>query len=640
MAEASAETAATYTNPVYDGSFPDPFVLKHRGEYFAYSTGMAPDGRVFGVLRSQDLVSWTVADGAMEPLSEFHPHYWAPEVTYHNGKFYLYYSVGNETLMEIRVAISDAPDGIFVDSGRRLTTEEFAIDPHVVRNPFGNWYMFYATDFLTHTHIGTGTVVDRMTDPFTLAGDPRPVTRARYDWQVYDPARKEKGGVRWHTVEGPFVLERKGIYYQMFSGGNWQNESYGVSFAASETLERDDEWLQFADGTTTQPILRTIPGRILGPGHNSVVLGPNNRELYCVYHRWNENGRVLSIDRMDFAGGARIFVTGPTDSPQPSPYLPHRLTDFDVLDSGGWEIISGEWLHADGRFTSGGTEIDEITHEIARGTDFHCEIGFSNLNNSGTFGIRLKSVDIDVFDFEMDTVGGQAWAEWPGSGGKRPFKLPFRFDPRADHRLAVDLERETVRLVIDNAEIETLANLPTPPSAMALFSAGARAEFGPVDLTIGFEELFQVGDIVKRGWDFYSNRGTIAMENGLLRMEGRDANTAILTRNVPAGDFELCINLRFAEPAVSEYSITFGCGNTFTLASIPELDADGQIFRLPDGYEPTVFNQFRMIRSGTRAHLFLESVHICTVPATDGEFVRIAAQNGVIELEMVRFTAM
>lgn len=642
MAEASEETAATYTNPVHDRSFPDPFVLKHRGEYFAYSTGLAPDGRVFGVLRSHDLVRWTEGEGAMEPLGEFHPHYWAPEVTYHNGQFYLYYSVGNETLMEIRVAIADAPDGVFIDSGRKLTTEEFAIDPHVVRDTAGNWYLFYATDFLTHTHIGTGTVLDRMLDPFTLAGNPRPVTRAKYDWQVYDPARKEKGGVRWHTVEGPFVLKRKGVYYQMFSGGNWQNESYGVSFAVSETLVREDEWTQFSDGTTTQPILRTIPGRILGPGHNSVAAGPNNRELYCVYHRWNKTGRVLAIDRMDFAGGSRIFVMGPTDSPQPSPYLPYRLTEFDGPEAGDWEVLSGEWHHAYGRLTSGGTETDEIAHKISRGIDFHCEIGFSARENTGTFGFRLKSVDIDVFDLEIDPVDEQAFVEWPGSGGNRMFSLPPGFDARADHRIAFDVEHETVRLVIDDSEFETLASLPTPPSALALFASAARIEFGPVELTIGFEELFQAGEILLRGWDHYGNRGRIALENGVLRMEGKGQDAAILTRNIPTGDFELCVNLRFAEPVGSGGSITFGCGNMFTLSRTPRamLDADGQLFPLRDGYDPSIFSQFRMIRKCQRSDLFLEGEHICTLPAIEGEFIRIAAHDCAAELDMVRFTGL
>jgi beta-xylosidase len=85
----------TYRNPVYPGSCPDPFVLKYGGEYFAYCTGTQPDGRCFGVFRSPDLVNWEVLPGALAPLPGGHTHYWAPEVTYHNGLFYMYYSVGN-----------------------------------------------------------------------------------------------------------------------------------------------------------------------------------------------------------------------------------------------------------------------------------------------------------------------------------------------------------------------------------------------------------------------------------------------------------------------------------------------------------------------------------------------------------------
>src|SRR5688572_22286232 len=101
----------TYRNPVYPFSFPDPFVLKFRGEYFAYCTGFWNDGRVFGVLKSRNLIDWTEIGGAMKKLETDSPFYWAPEVIYSNGKFYLYYSVGNETLMELRVAVSDRPEG-------------------------------------------------------------------------------------------------------------------------------------------------------------------------------------------------------------------------------------------------------------------------------------------------------------------------------------------------------------------------------------------------------------------------------------------------------------------------------------------------------------------------------------------------
>ena len=121
----------TYLNPVFPHSFPDPFILKFRGEYIAYCTGLWRDGKAFGILRSRDLVSWTEIGGAMVPLEIYAPFYWAPEITYSNGNFYLYYSVGNETFMEIRVAVSDTPDGGFVDCGMKLTSEDFAIDAHV-----------------------------------------------------------------------------------------------------------------------------------------------------------------------------------------------------------------------------------------------------------------------------------------------------------------------------------------------------------------------------------------------------------------------------------------------------------------------------------------------------------------------------
>ncbi|MGH9903139.1 MAG: glycoside hydrolase family 43 protein, partial [Pyrinomonadaceae bacterium] len=341
----------TYLNPVHDGPCPDPFVLKFGGEYWAYCTGFRHDGRAFGVLHSRDLVRWRELGGAMEPLAGGHTCYWAPEVVYDNGRFLMYYSVGDEERMEIRVATATRPEGPFADSGHRLTNEDFAIDAHVFVDRDGTRHLFYATDFLEHTHIGTGTVRAPLIDPFTLAGDPRPVTRARFDWQVYDPERKEKGGVRWHTVEGPFVLRRKGKYYQMFSGGNWQNLTYGVSYATSERIEAEGEWEQACDGSRVLPILRTVPGKVTGPGHNSVVRGPDNRQSYCVYHRWAEDGRerVLAIDPLDWSG-ERMLVVGPTTTPQPAPIIP-TFADFfdgeregDFADLGdGWECRGGRW---------------------------------------------------------------------------------------------------------------------------------------------------------------------------------------------------------------------------------------------------------------------------------------------------------
>lgn len=353
-------SGGTYLNPVWPRSFPDPFVLKFRGEYWAYCTGFWSDGRCFGVMRSRDLVHWEPQPaGALEPLPGGHTCYWAPEVTYANGQFYLYYSVGNEERMVIRVAVSDHPAGPFVDSGHRLTSEPFAIDAHVFVDDDGSRHLFYATDFLDRSHIGTGTVRDRMRDPFTLAGEPTPVTLPRYDWHVYHPNRPEKGFVRWHTVEGPFVLKHAGRYYQMFSGGNWQNPTYGVSYAVTDDLDQPGEWEQAADGERVLPILRTIEGEVVGPGHNSVVRGPDNRQLVCVYHRWTfepEPARVLAIDLLDWEDG-RMVVRGPSSKPVPGLPQPDIQDFFDHDLGPAWTVHGGTWIAGGGAARSRSGEI-------------------------------------------------------------------------------------------------------------------------------------------------------------------------------------------------------------------------------------------------------------------------------------------
>ena len=51
----------SYTNPVYAGSMPDPSVIRHQDAYYAFGTtggSRLPDGRIFTLLRSRNLVDW------------------------------------------------------------------------------------------------------------------------------------------------------------------------------------------------------------------------------------------------------------------------------------------------------------------------------------------------------------------------------------------------------------------------------------------------------------------------------------------------------------------------------------------------------------------------------------------------------
>ncbi|TMD47527.1 MAG: glycoside hydrolase, partial [Chloroflexi bacterium] len=215
----AAKKPATYCNPFWTESFPDPFVLKVRGRYYAYATEHETyppaDSWVFPILTSSDLVQWREIGKAMPAFGQPYGRYWAPEVTVHNGQFLLYYAVHtSEFTGGIRVAVADRPEGPFTDSGQDLTSSLFpwAIDPHVFRDQDGQWYLYMTIEYWDDPggFIGSGNIVDRLIDPFTLQGHPTRVTSPQHQWQLFEAQREARGGVDWYTVEGPAVMRHRG----------------------------------------------------------------------------------------------------------------------------------------------------------------------------------------------------------------------------------------------------------------------------------------------------------------------------------------------------------------------------------------------------------------------------------------------
>src|ERR1041385_4246917 len=110
----------TYQNPVWNGYFADPFILRLQDEFYAYGTGgpkdngRQADGRMFPLLHSTDLAHWQLLGGALEPLDDpDKPAYWAPEVAHKDGLFYMYYSAGGceGENHQPRVALAESPPG-------------------------------------------------------------------------------------------------------------------------------------------------------------------------------------------------------------------------------------------------------------------------------------------------------------------------------------------------------------------------------------------------------------------------------------------------------------------------------------------------------------------------------------------------
>jgi GH43 family beta-xylosidase len=497
------------------------------------------DGRCFPILHSTDLIRWTEHGSAMDALANDHVEYWAPEVTFWNGTFYLYYSSGDGVSMQLRVAESKQPSGPFTDSGRSLSPPGFAIDPHVFKDEDGRRWMFYATDFLEHTHIGTGTVCDRLLDPYSLAGSPLPVTRGRFDWHVFDPERMEKGGVRWYTIEGPCVLKHKGLYYEMFSAGNWKNMTYGVGYAYSDNIERNQEWTQVCDGNSIFPVMQTVPDLAIGPGHNSVVRGPDNSQLYCIYHRWDASqvARLMAVDRLEFVG-KQLVIYGPSTTPEhrPTPprvrwdsiLIPHHFTETETGDQTGWS---------------------ETRIPVSVGSGILLEVWVRSVQGLGTYGICIYDDSSSRLEVRINPSGHfeifqDVGTTYPDLKHTRE-ALPPEFRADVHHLIHIEISGRLLRAVIDGGR-ELKCVLPGAPIHAALFTNEASAKFEGLSYTCGWTDNFcddgvSLGDL---GWVGGLSAWSIGKMN-LRRLPG--TRDGVLYKPLPSSSYELVANVWLPE---------------------------------------------------------------------------------------------
>ncbi len=319
----AAAAKPTHTNPVYGSYFADPYVWKQGDTYYAIGTGELEAtgktiGKVFPLLQSSDFFQWTPGGSALiRPDHTLGANFWAPAVAYANEKFYLYYSVGHEDKNhQLRVAVGDSPQGPYKDLGKALLDPAkcaFAIDPHPFQDEDGTWYMFYSRDFLDVTsqaRAGTALMVARMTNMTELVDEGVVVLRPRQDWQRFQADRPMYGGTYdWHTLEGPCLCKHDGRYYCFYSGGRWENNTYGVDYAVADHVLGT-----YSDaGNEGGPrVLRTVPNHVIGPGHNTIVTGPDGQD-YIVYHAWDKEmkARRMFIDELSWTSeGPRC--NGPT----------------------------------------------------------------------------------------------------------------------------------------------------------------------------------------------------------------------------------------------------------------------------------------------------------------------------------------
>jgi GH43 family beta-xylosidase len=329
---AEQEAALFCQNPSTINRIGDPFILKNPdGQYYCYATS---SDRGFKAWRSADLGAWEERGLVFNAFGENQwasSDFWAPEVVFDRGKYYMFYSARwtEKKSLRIGAAVSDSPEGPFVDAlGRPLFDFGYAvIDAHVFIDDDGKKYLYYVRDCSENVINGSSEshiyVVELADDLLAVKGEPVPLTKPEQLWE--SPA----GGWKWN--EGPFVVKNAGRYYLMYSGNFFANKSYSIGYAVS-----DSPWGPFVK-YDKNPILSALPSwdHLSGPGHNSVTVSPDGKELLAVYHTHMDpakggGDRQMCFDRLGFREDGTLYVNGPSLSRMPRP-----------SGSGPWGNIAG-----------------------------------------------------------------------------------------------------------------------------------------------------------------------------------------------------------------------------------------------------------------------------------------------------------
>lgn len=325
---------ATYRNPVFGPSFPDPTAIRvphpdsglepkravrppdpdeYGGTFYAYATAQDWWDETPGdlrtpevpILRSENLVDWTFVGEVFASGPDWKAgNPWAPDVAYHDGRFLLYYSLADwgDPDPGIGVATAADPAGPFTDHGEVLRSGTIGVPnsidpmflvhegrPHLVWGSFGGLHAVELTaDGLDYV---PGTVR-------RLAGD---------------------------HLEGAYVIERNDRHYLFASTGSCcegADSTYRVVVGRADAFagpyrDRAGVDLRYGGGTTVLEGRVTLPGddeRFVGPGHNCVVRDDAGDDflLYHAYDSEAEGGyqipygpvrRLLMLDRIDWSGG-------------------------------------------------------------------------------------------------------------------------------------------------------------------------------------------------------------------------------------------------------------------------------------------------------------------------------------------------
>ena len=269
----------------------DPVAAFCDGRYYVFTTGM-------GIMSSDDLTHWRFEGRVLEETPEwaadkgFRGMPWAPDVQFHDGLYYVYYSYSHfgRNLSAIGVATNktlnpESPDYRWEDRGMIVESvpgrdEWNAIDANVIVDENGTGWLAFGSFWRGIKMFRLDETMTRIAEPqewYPLCRRPEGTTKkvsGGEDGIEHDPRGRDFDPGDG-AVEAPFIF-RHGDWYYLFVSydlccrGAASTYNVVVGRAAEVTgpyLDREGKSLMDGAGT----VVARGNGRYSGVGHCAVV---------------------------------------------------------------------------------------------------------------------------------------------------------------------------------------------------------------------------------------------------------------------------------------------------------------------------------------------------------------------------------
>ncbi|MBO4356184.1 MAG: glycoside hydrolase family 43 protein [Clostridia bacterium] len=299
--ELEEPTDGTYKNAlIADGA--DPDVIEADGVYYLFTTGGG-----YPCYTSTNLVDWKRVGQALPNYGwgVSGKNYWAPDVEYINGRYYMAVSFGEEGF---GIASSRNPLGPYVCQGDKSLLKT-TIDGHLFVDDDGTVYLFYTSWYNGRSYGIYGVQMEFEGSNLVPVWDTeQKLLSATLDWERED----DMGPV----IEAPFMLKHNGKYYLVYSATHTGSIHYAVGYAVS------DYPLKSFKKYENNPILH-MTSDVHCTGHCTIVNAPDG-SMCILYHCSKDLNSIYPrrtcIDRIRFSptpsGVDRLEVYGPTSMRQ------------------------------------------------------------------------------------------------------------------------------------------------------------------------------------------------------------------------------------------------------------------------------------------------------------------------------------